>query len=73
MSGMFLIKTKQDYIPVLDRQSKTLTGIISGRDILKLYEQRFRDENERTKHISLSQSSRKMALRGRRMIRRSGR
>lgn len=69
----FLIKTKQDYIPVLDRQSKTLTGIISGRDILKLYEQRFRDENERTKHISLSQSSRKMALKGRRMIRRSGR
>jgi len=38
-----------------------------------LYEQRFRDENERTKHISLSQSSRKMALKGRRMIRRSGR
>jgi H+/Cl- antiporter ClcA len=53
----FMLKTKQDILPVIDRSSKKVVGVISEHDILKVFEQRFRDENHQQRHISMRKST----------------
>jgi CBS-domain-containing membrane protein len=40
----FMLKTGQDILPVMDRQSKAIVGIVAENDVLKVFEQRFREE-----------------------------
>jgi len=61
----FMLKTGQDFVPVVDRVSRRLTGIISDRDILKLFGQRFRDEKHKSRHISITQSTKRIVNKGR--------
>lgn len=53
----FMLKTQQDVLPVIDKSSREVLGVISGRDVLRVFEQRFRDEKHRQRHISMRRSS----------------
>jgi CIC family chloride channel protein len=53
----FMLKTKQDILPVVDRSSQNLIGVISEHDILKVFEQRFHEENHQQRHISMKKST----------------
>jgi CIC family chloride channel protein len=64
----FLLKTKQDVLPVIDRDSKELTGVISEHDILKAFEQRFREENDSRRHISMRKSTMNILNSGKKII-----
>jgi predicted transcriptional regulator len=67
----FLLKTKQDVLPVIERSSKELTGIISGHDILKAFEQRFHEENYPMRHISMKKSTLEILNSGKKIIQRT--
>lgn len=59
----FMLKTKQDILPVVDRSSHAVIGIISEHDIMKTFEQRLRDENLKQRHISVKDSTMKVIRR----------
>jgi H+/Cl- antiporter ClcA len=64
----FMLKTEQDILPVMDRSSKKITGIVTQRDILRVFEQRFREERHRHTHISMTRSARRAIGKGRKLI-----
>jgi hypothetical protein len=49
----FLLKTGQDLLPVQDRDTRVLVGALSERDVLRAFEQRFREEQHRERYISI--------------------
>lgn len=49
----FMLKTKQDILPVIQRTSGNLLGFVSEHGILQTYEQRFREEQHQHRHISM--------------------
>jgi CIC family chloride channel protein len=59
----FILKTGQDILPVVDRNSRQFKGVISSKDILKVFEQRLKDETHKEKHISIRANTRKVLSR----------
>ncbi len=47
----FILKTGQDILPIVDRKTRKFIGTLSSKDILKVFEQRLREENYKEKHI----------------------
>ncbi len=66
----FMLKTKQNVLPVIDRSSRRLYGFISEHDILKTYEQRFREERHQSRHISMLSGTRKAIKKGKKFLKR---
>ena len=60
----FILKTGQDVLPIEDRKLHQLVGVISAGDILKSFEQRFREEDHMEKHISISRQTRRALVTG---------
>jgi hypothetical protein len=60
----FILKTGQDILPIEDRKSHQFVGVISARDILRVFEQRFREEYHMEKHISISQQTKRVLVTG---------
>ena len=60
----FMLKTGQDILPIEDRKLHHFIGVISARDILRIFEQRFREEYHMEKHISISQQTRRALVTG---------
>ncbi|HTJ48718.1 MAG TPA: chloride channel protein [Cyclobacteriaceae bacterium] len=58
----FILKTGQDILPIEDRASHKLIGMVSSKDILQVFEQRLKEENHIEKHIFL-RSQTKQAFR----------
>jgi predicted transcriptional regulator len=48
-----MLKTKQSLLPVLDRSTKHIVGIITDWDILQVFEKRFIDDKHIKQHISI--------------------
>jgi predicted transcriptional regulator len=48
-----MLKSNQSMLPVVDRNTKHLMGIISEWDILKVFERRFIEDKHIQQHISL--------------------
>jgi len=53
----FLLKTGQDILPIEERITHKLVGILSAHDILRIFEQQFKDENQKQRHISIKQKT----------------
>jgi hypothetical protein len=66
----FMLKTRQDILPVFDRSSRHLTGFISQYNVLKSFEERFRHEQQQSRHISMWSETKGMIHRGRTIFRR---
>jgi CIC family chloride channel protein len=64
----FMLKTKQDILPVIERSSNNLMGVISEHDILKVFEKRFYEENHQQRHISMKRSTLEAISTGKRII-----
>jgi H+/Cl- antiporter ClcA len=64
----FILKTGQDILPIEDRKSHQFVGVISATDILKVFEQRFRDEYHMEKHISISQQTKRALVTGKNIL-----
>jgi len=63
-----MLRKKQHLLAVVDRESKKMTGVVTERDILAVFEQRFIEDKLIHQHISLTQKARQAAgrLTGRR-------
>lgn len=66
----FMLKTKQNVLPVLDRSSRRLVGFVSEHDVLKTYEQRFRENRDQSRHISMVSSTLRALHKGRDLLKR---
>ncbi|MEO5975507.1 MAG: CBS domain-containing protein, partial [Chryseolinea sp.] len=64
----FLIKSGQDVLPIVERASRQFVGTISARDILKIYEQQFKDENFKQRHISFRKKTIYKSKNGRKTV-----
>jgi len=56
-----MLRKKQRLLPVIDRATRKLTGVITERDILAVFEQRFNEDNFIHQHISLKQKAKEAA------------
>ena len=56
----FMLKVDQDVLPVMDRTSKNFIGVVTEADVLKVFEQRFREQRHMQKHISMRAATRRM-------------
>jgi hypothetical protein len=63
-----MLKTGQDILPVVDRVSKDFVGVITEEDVLRVFEQRFREERQMHKHISMSATTRRFFRTGRKLF-----
>jgi CBS domain containing-hemolysin-like protein len=61
MALELMLKKKQHLLPVIDRATRQLTGVITERDILEVFEQRFIEEKFIHQHISLTQKAKEAA------------
>lgn len=61
----FLLKTRQDVLPVIDRKSQTVKGSIAAINILKAYEKRIQHDTVRLQSISAKANILKAIDRGR--------
>jgi chloride channel protein, CIC family len=64
----FMLKTGQDILPVVDRVSKDFVGVITERDVLRVFEQRYREEKQMHKHISMTATTRRILRKGRKLF-----
>ena len=60
----FMLKTGQDILPVMERQSKSIVGIITENDVLKVFERRFHEEKHMHKHISMRATTNRVIRKG---------
>lgn len=64
----FMLKTGQDILPVIDRTSKLFIGVITHNDVLKVFEQRFHEQNHIHRHIAMGATTIRAIKKGRRML-----
>lgn len=64
----FMLKTGQDVLPVVDRISKNVVGVITQGDVIKVFEQRFHEETHIHKHISMSATARRILRKGKKLL-----
>ena len=60
----FMLKTGQDILPVMDRRSKAIVGVVTENDVIKVFEQRFREEKHMHKHISVRATTTRVIRKG---------
>ena len=53
MAVELMLKSGKDLLPVLDHATNNLVGIVSEKDILMIFRQRFHEENHHHRHISM--------------------
>lgn len=61
MALEIMLKKKQHLLPVFDRATRKLTGVVTERDILAVFEQRFNEDRLIHQHISLTQKAKEAA------------
>ncbi len=64
----FMLKTGQDVLPVVDRSSRRLMGFISQENVLHVFQQRFRENTDQSRHISMFASTLRVISTGKRML-----
>ncbi|WP_254086257.1 chloride channel protein [Dawidia cretensis] len=69
----FILKTGQDTLSIEDRASRKFLGVVSSRDILHVFEQRLKEENDKEKHIHMSAKARAVFRDGINLIRKKSR
>jgi chloride channel protein, CIC family len=52
-----MLKSKQELLPVVDRSTNALMGIVTDWDILNVFEKRFREDNLIEQHISIKKTT----------------
>ncbi|HEX7016730.1 MAG TPA: CBS domain-containing protein, partial [Cyclobacteriaceae bacterium] len=67
----FMIKTGQDILPVMERGSKKILGMITRQDLLKPYQKRLREDRQRSRFISAPRKALKLMAHGRRWFNRN--
>ena len=65
----FMLKTGQDILPIQERSSRRIIGAIGAKDILKGFEQRFKEENLRQQHIFIKRGAIDALKAGKKMLR----
>jgi H+/Cl- antiporter ClcA/CBS domain-containing protein len=65
----FMLKTRQNVLPVLERSSRRLVGFVSEHDILITYEQRLREDRHKSRHISMVSTTLKAFNKGKNFLR----
>ncbi|MBT1687049.1 chloride channel protein [Fulvivirgaceae bacterium PWU37] len=65
----FILKTGQDTLSIEDRASRKFLGVVSSRDILHVFEQRLKEENNKEKHIYMSAKARSVLRNGVNLLR----
>lgn len=63
-----MLKTGQDILPVLDHSSRRLVGFISQLNVLKSFEERFRHDQQASRHISMVSGTLRVISRSRRVF-----
>jgi chloride channel protein, CIC family len=66
----FMLKTEQNILPVIQRSSRQLLGFISEHDVLKTFEQRFREDRYQHRHISMVRTTMRALSKGKKLFRR---
>jgi CIC family chloride channel protein len=61
MALELMLRKQQRLLAVIDRETKKMTGVITERDILTVFEQRFIEDKLIHQHISLKQKAREAA------------
>lgn len=64
----FMLKTGQDILPVLDRNSRRLKGFVSQNNVLQIFQQRFHENRDQSRHISMFASTLRVISTGKRML-----
>lgn len=64
----FMLKTGQDILPVMERGSKRILGIIAQDDLLKPYRKRLNDDRQRSRHISTTRNALKLVARSKQLF-----
>src|SRR5205085_11958963 len=64
----FMLKTGQDFLPVIDKASGHLVGVVTERDILKAFAQRFHEEKHMERHISIKNQTTLILKKGQRFL-----
>jgi H+/Cl- antiporter ClcA len=67
----FMIKTGLDILPVMERGSKKILGMITRQDLLKPYQKRLREDRQRSRFISAPRKALRLVAHGRRWINRN--
>lgn len=68
----FMTKTNQDILPVMERGSKRILGMITSLDLLKPYQKRLREDRQRSRSISASHKALRLVAHGRRWFKQNG-
>jgi CIC family chloride channel protein len=63
-----MMKSKQDLLPVLDRNNDQLIGTINYKDIISSYEKRLHSDTHRDIHISTKRKTLKVILKGKKFL-----
>jgi CIC family chloride channel protein len=61
MALELMLRKNQHLLPVIDRTTKKMTGVITERDILTVFEKRFNEDKHIQQHISLRQKAKQAA------------
>lgn len=64
----FMLKTGQDILPVMERGSKRILGMITQQDLLKPYQKRLREDRQRSRSISATRNALKLVARSKRLF-----
>jgi predicted transcriptional regulator len=63
-----MLRTQQDVLPVIERESKAIIGSVSYKNIFTAYDQQFRNENQRKQHFSAKRNVLKVVLKGKQLM-----
>ena len=64
----FMLKTEQDVLPVIDRNTKHIIGAISQADIFKAYDEQLNSDGHRQTYISTKRNVLKVILKGKQLL-----
>lgn len=64
----FMLKTGQDILPVMERGSKRILGIIAQDDLLKPYQKHLQDDRQRSRSISTTRNALKLVARSKKIF-----
>ncbi len=63
-----MVKENIDVLPVVSKETKTITGILSYHDIIATYKQSIEEHQKKRPHISLKRQGLKILLRGQKIV-----
>jgi len=68
----FMLKSQQDILPVIDRKTKHIIGIISQADIFKAYNEHLQSDSHRHQNISAKRNALKIIIKGKQFFKMAG-